>query len=233
MRTPSLSTPLCGVALLAILLLAGCGGSTSPTNTGSANNTISVASSSVSVPAGQPYQLAAAVPDGSALTFSVASGGAGGTIDSTNHYVPPADITQGKTTDTINISSASGQTQQITVNLQLAASISPATATASVTGALPSGASTPVSSQVQFTPIVAGDPKKSVKWTVTPVTAGDPVGAINAAGLYSAPASAANGSQVIVTATPIASNPDGTGIASKSATATVTLQSAGVKVPIQ
>jgi len=144
-----------------------------------------------------------------AVTWSIsctAGGAACGTIGTTGLYTAPAVIT---TTSTVTVTATSvadgtkSGTAVVTLG-PLTISVSPGTVTLGAT-------------QTQtFTADIQGNPNTAVTWTVTCTAGGAACGAIDAAGLYTAPATVTSTSTVTVKATSVA---DGT----KSATATVTL----------
>jgi len=172
---------------------------------------VAVSPGTVSLTATATQQFGANItgnPDQS-VTWSVsctAGGAACGTIGTTGLYTAPAVVTATSTVTVTATSVADGTksgTAVVTLG-PLTISVSPGTVTLGAT-------------QTQtFSADIQGNPNTAVTWTVTCTAGGAACGAIDAAGLYTAPATVTSSSTVTVTATSVAD-------ATKSATATVTL----------
>jgi hypothetical protein len=197
-----------GTALFCSLaFLFGCGGN-------AADPAVNVTPPSANVTPGGQQQFFAHVDNAidPVALFVVQQGGAGGTIDASGLYTAPAAAAAGAQ-DIIVVSARdnSAPPVQVTVNIQLGVDVSPASVPLSV------------GRTFQFAADVSGDAQDRVTWSVQTGGAG---GTINASGLYTAPATAANGATDTVVATGVVDP-------TKSDTAAVLLQSAGVPVNVQ
>jgi hypothetical protein len=167
-----------------------------------ANVTVSPASSTLS--ASQTVQLNA----NTAVSWKIQPGL--GTISSAGLYTAPASISTQQPV-TVTATSVSNPNAQGTATITL----QPPTVTVSLS---PQSVTLQASQTQSFTATVTGS-SAGVTWSLNPN-----IGLISAAGLYTAPASIASQQTVVVTATSVAD-------ASKSGSASVTLQPAGTGTP--
>lgn len=191
-------------------------------------SSIALTPASPSVPVGTSQQFTATgtYSDGSTQTLGAtdvtwsAGGVAGGnstvgTISSSGLYTAPSTIpnpAQVTITATSTASSSVSGSTTLTVS-QIGVTVSPTTAT------VPGGATQ------QFTATVTGASNTAVTWSAGGVVGGNStVGTIDSTGLYTAPTTVPNPSNVTVTATSVAD-----GVTSASATVTVT-QAIGVTI---
>jgi hypothetical protein len=220
-RTVILLTTLC-VAELG--LLGACGGGAS---TGGGNPpppapvSVSILPSNASVPIGQSKQFQASVfgTSDTRVTWQVNSMSGGdsvhGTVDSNGLYRAPAAVPNPAVVSVVAVSVAdSTKNASAAVNITSSASITISPMTASVA----------LGGMQQFTADVRGVANTAVAWSVNRKTGGDSIyGTISSTGLYTAPATLPNPSNITITAT---SQADWR----QQASATVTLASVSVTV---
>ena len=165
---------------------------------------ISPASATAQMSGTQQFSAAVTGSSNTAVTWSISP--AVGNISSTGLYTAPNSISAAQTVTVTATSAAnSSKAASATITLQpVAITISPAIATAQVSGTR------------QFSATVTGSSNTAVTWSISPV-----VGNISSTGLYTAPNSIGAAQTVTVTATSAADS-------SKAASATITLQPAAV-----
>jgi len=163
--------------------------------------TVTVSPSTATLFAGQSQQFTANVSGTSVTGVTWSINSAVGSIDSAGLYTAPPVISANQTvTVTAASNFAPASTGTATITLQ----------TIGVT-VTPSAVSLTNNQTQQFTATVAGTGNTAVNWSISPQT-----GAIDGAGLYTAPVSINGTPKVTVTATSVADS-------SKSGSATVTL----------
>ncbi len=174
---------------------------------------VNVSPSTATVQTGATKQFTATVTGSSNqnVTWSVQSGGAGGTITSGGLYAAPATVGSG--TDTIVATSQADPLESGTATVTVST-----TPVISVTVS-PLSVTVQTSAMQQFTATVTGSSNQNVTWSVQ---AGGAGGTITSSGLYTAPASA--GTDTVV-ATSVADT-------SANGAATVTVSSTGPTITV-
>jgi len=152
--------------------------------------TVSVAPSAATLYGGGTQQFTATVANNSnmAVTWSIGSG-APGSISATGLYTAPATVSSSQTltvTATSQVDGSTAGTATVTLMPPVSVGVSPTQATLYGGGTQ------------QFTASVANTGNPAVTWSVSPTTG---AGSINAAGLYTAPATISTQQTVTVTAT--------------------------------
>jgi len=169
---------------------------------------VSVSPGAANVYGSQTRQFSATVVNGctSNVTWSISPASGAGTISTGGLYTAPATVSTQQTVTVTATSQADGsKTGTATLTLLPPVSVAVVPATATLYGG----------QTQQLTATVANDPSNAgVVWTLSPAAG---AGTINAAGLYTAPASIGSTQTVTVTATSVTD-------ATKSAAATVTLR---------
>jgi len=169
---------------------------------------VSVSPGAANVYGSQTRQFSATVVNGctSNVTWSISPASGAGTISTGGLYTAPATVSTQQTVTVTATSQADGsKTGTATLTLLPPVSVAVVPATATLYGG----------QTQQLTATVANDPSNAgVVWTLSPAAG---AGTINAAGLYTAPASIGSTQTVTVFATSVTD-------ATKSAAATVTLR---------
>jgi hypothetical protein len=205
--------PHCAVAVITLSLLAtACGtGSVKAAGAATAGQDVTVevtpATTNVAVSGQQAFAAVVTGTANTGVTWSIREGTGGGTVDSAGLYTAPAS------TGTFNVvaTSLADPTRSATATVNVLA-VAPITVAVS-----PRTPSVVAGSTVTFSAVVTGSADTSVTWAVQEATG---CGAVTAAGVYTAPASArtchvvatsrADGTRtdsatVTVTATPVVS----------------------------
>jgi hypothetical protein len=179
----------------------------------SSNPTVSITVSPSSVQLGQGgnQQFRATVSGSSNTAVTWTLTGAG-TLSSSGLYTAPMPVSSGETA-TVTATSAADNAKSATAKVTLVAS-----GTAIVVTVSPTTVQLGPNGTQQFNATVTGNSNTAVTWSV------EGPGTLSASGLYTAPASIASQQAVVVTATSVAD-------ASKSGSASVTLQPAGTGTP--
>ena len=196
------------IMLCGILGGAGCSGN-------SVSPSINVSPPSATVTPGGQQQFFAHVDNAldPVALFAMQQGGAGGTVDSNGLYTAPTTAAAGsQDTLVVRARDNSAPPVAVTINVQLGVEVAPARTEVSVGRTFP------------FTAIVSGDAQNRVTWSVAPGGAGGTID--SATGVYTAPATAANGATDTVVAAGVVDP-------SKTDTAAVILRSADVPIIVQ